>query len=253
MPLREPLGGSCEKCNIYKIIPYISAGIFKGCLKNLILKGIMMMIRRTRHTRTKQGFEAWLKNCEGFLHWLIRKYYFGPTEHEDVFQEVCITAWKAYMSYDASFGTKLIINVYFLVRKDLNILFKQFPAPVFGEFAFFYGNVPRILGAVEQKPSSFKVVAGFQFNPLSLRNHFPKNGRKTKVVILVRLHVVFPCGALNPATLKTLLKVSVVVRSQFQKVFQPFDILCCDLVSANAVSICDPLTHRNSSCQTSVV
>ena len=34
--MREPLGGSCEKCNIYKIIPYIPAGIFKGCLKNNI-------------------------------------------------------------------------------------------------------------------------------------------------------------------------------------------------------------------------
>ena len=107
MPVREPLGGSCEKCNIYKIIPYIPAGIFKGCLKKLILKGIMMMIRRTRHTRTKQGFEAWLKNCEGFLHWLIKKYYFGPMEHEDVFQESCIAAWKGYMSFDAQEGTKL--------------------------------------------------------------------------------------------------------------------------------------------------
>ena len=83
------------------------------------------MIRRTRHTRTKQGFEAWLKNCEGFLHWLIRKYYFGPTEHEDVFQEVCITAWKAYMSYDASFGTKLTTYIGTCARRRLCELYRD--------------------------------------------------------------------------------------------------------------------------------
>lgn len=77
------------------------------------------MIRRTRYTRTEKGFEAWLKNCEGFLHWMVNKHYNGQLEHEDVFQEVCIAAWEGYMSYDASFGIKLTTYIGSCVRNAI--------------------------------------------------------------------------------------------------------------------------------------
>lgn len=77
------------------------------------------MIRRTRYTRTEKGFEAWLKNCDGFLHWMVNKHYNGQLEHENVFQEVCIAAWEGYMSYDASFGIKLTTYIGSCVRNAI--------------------------------------------------------------------------------------------------------------------------------------
>lgn len=60
-----------------------------------------------RHARTKEGFEAWLGNNKGFLHWLVNQYYFEKMEHDDMFQEACIAAWKGYSSYESSKGAKL--------------------------------------------------------------------------------------------------------------------------------------------------
>ena len=60
-----------------------------------------------RHARTEAGFEAWLGNNKGFLHWLISQYYHGETEHSDMFQEACIAAWKGYFRFDDSKGSKL--------------------------------------------------------------------------------------------------------------------------------------------------
>lgn len=64
-------------------------------------------MKKIRYTRTAEGFEAWLENNQNFLRWMIRKYYSGQIDHEDVYQEACIAAWNGYMSYDTSLGVKL--------------------------------------------------------------------------------------------------------------------------------------------------
>ena len=64
-------------------------------------------MKRSRRARTEKGFESWLGNNEGFLRWLIKNYYYGKTEHADMFQEACVAAWKGYFSYDPSKRVKL--------------------------------------------------------------------------------------------------------------------------------------------------
>jgi len=87
-------------------------------LSKLILKGNEIM-KGIRHSRTKEGFEAWLANHKDFLYWLIKGYYYGPMEQDDLFQEASIAAWKGYMSFDSTKGVKLSSYIGTCVRNRL--------------------------------------------------------------------------------------------------------------------------------------
>lgn len=80
-------------------------------------------MKKNRHVRNEQGFESWLGNNEGFLHWLIKNYYYGKNEHSDMYQEACIAAWKGYSSYDNSKGVKLNSYIGTCVRNQLNEIY----------------------------------------------------------------------------------------------------------------------------------